>query len=633
MAHWLKWKSGMIVLAFAMVSALAIGSSAHGAGVKATFGFDGWFRPGSWSPVRVEIESGVAPFAGELVLKVPRTTLRSVTPSYVYVRLPVSLDAGARAVHWFTLPLVESPHLFELLLLSSGGGAADHAAFSLRSGAVAGPIVLILDPEKRSWSWISAASGQREQTAPTAFAYASHPTELPDDPLALSALTAIVMVSEFPAAALSPGQVKALRRYVEYGGNLVLVGGPTPPAFGAAWSWLPFAVSSAVGHIDAVDGTKAPAWLLADRPPGSEPGLIHSASYGAGHVILFAANPLHPGVRALEPAEVWAAALERPLPLARPGQFLPADEEIWRLLESSPVATKLPNGVLAAVWGYLGLTVILLIWGRQRRLAFAFLPPAIVAGCWILVWQTSAPALRDRVAATEAQLGFGVTEGLIVNRSYLTVATTAPRPARLDLATPPPAPFPAGYDLSRDVVLHRTAAGVSVERLAFGAPLHFVHESIEELPVFASRSPERERTYYIMNNSPYALEYAYIVERDRYYALGTLTPGARRAFSPPPGVRPGRAGWVPLAIQGELERMERSVRPTRLESGLLVLAASRGLDDSIYFGRRDEPLLVALVRSPGVFALSPPSYERRVRAVVLPIPVGLPPWAQGGDGT
>lgn len=323
------------------------GPAAADSGVlaAATPAYGGVYRPGSWLPVRVDLENNGVDRSVEVrvglregvqyaaQLDLPNGGRKSVTV-YVYLsgasrRLALRVIGGAEEL------------ISQSLDLHPTGGRARVV------GLVSGGAPLPLPPRLPDGSPLTGV--------PLA------PTELPEHPLGLSTFDTLVL-EDVATADLSQGQLAAIEQWVLRGGQLLLGGGlglerslaglPSPmrPASVSTVDSVP--VMSLLGSADegapdlplarlapqpGLDG-RAPYTVPVAGLGGDESSLLLEQNYGRGAVSLFALPLAHPSLLGWAGRDqLWADLLR--LPALLPNGFAPDGVSSDGLVEGNLAST------------------------------------------------------------------------------------------------------------------------------------------------------------------------------------------------------------------------------------------------------------------------------------------------------
>jgi len=318
------------VLAVLAASLLSLPVHADGAGLALNLeaGWDGGGQVGAWVPIVVTARNDSAgEFNGTLVLQ-PK---RSAGNGYAYpgsstaYQEPIALARGAeKRVTIFGQFADYGGGTYEATLVDPGGAVLSRS----NSGGVnpnAFTIGLLSDS--------SQAESELRDVRLRAITAVVHftPQTLPDSPLLLSGLAAIV-IGDFDSSTLSQAQSFAITDYVGLGGTLVITAGsswrrtfahlPTPlvalrPEAGATVSMAPLMdllEQTSTVQAPAVTGPVAAAARVVLADAAGTPLLVEMG-YGLGRVEELTVDPAADPIagRSGETKQSWAAALGRTL--------------------------------------------------------------------------------------------------------------------------------------------------------------------------------------------------------------------------------------------------------------------------------------------------------------------------------
>lgn len=639
----------LAALATASLTALpppagAAAPAAQPAGVtlSARPAYEGGFRVGTWLPVVVDLANeGVdrvvqvrvgsregAQYAATVDL--PNSGRKSVTV-YAYMtpasrRLVVRLLEGDQELAAQTLQLTPANQRARLVGVLAGQGAAVRPPARLSDGLslVAVPLA---------------------------------PADLPDHPLGLSGLSALVL-EEVATAELRPAQLTALAEWVARGGQLVLGGGP---GLATTLAGLPEALRPAevaavapapAGSLFAgvAGGADVPLAQLAPRPgpDGRAPYSVPipavagpgtaalEQSLGRGAVVALALPLGHPALAAWEGAPLMWEQLLRPS-LELPPGFAPdsmtvdgfVEGNLASTLTSLPALEFPPLGLLAGlVVAYIVLVgpVTFFVLRRLDRQALG----------WVVV-----PAITLLFAGLTLALGYALRGGDIVFNqvSLLEPVDGAPgqarvrtfvglfSPERRDYALevagtsaggPPPllrpisvqGPWDTSTPAGRGVYVQR--AGADAEARDF----EVAQWSLRALAADSTMSVEGLRATLrlagdtlvgeVVNGSPLALTDVALIQGERVVRLGDLAPGEARSgeLRRRQPAQPGAFGpTVPMSYLVFGEEMDSQSKaggqplPPDIQQRIRILDALYNYGPS---PRGGQPLLIAWADTAGL---------------------------------
>ena len=184
-------------------------------------GFDSFFRPSQWTPVRVELGNNGESIKGRLVVR-PETSGRVVGNAF---STSIDLPNGARKSATLYIQARSFPDTIRVELIDEDGiihASREARLNDLRPGdqlyaVVSGPNVIA-----PNLAGVHIGGAAAEQAL-----WRIH--EIPDRDLALQALDAMLFINVY-SDNLSSAQVRAIRRWVQSGGHLIVSGGPAAQA-------------------------------------------------------------------------------------------------------------------------------------------------------------------------------------------------------------------------------------------------------------------------------------------------------------------------------------------------------------------------------------------------------------------
>ncbi len=273
-------------------------------------GFDSYFRPGEWTPIRIELKNNGESVTGRLVVR-PETSGTVVGNAF---STPIDLPTGAAKSALLNIQARTFPDQIRVELIDDKGlvqAAREASLFDLAPqnqlyAVVTGPTTA---PPNLSGAHIG---GFRAEQA----IWGAH--EIPEHGPSLGSLDMMLLVN-IDSESLSNGQRRALLHWVEGGGHLIVSGGPSAlGAAGALSELLPLTPEStqsiddlsALARYAAADSSLSQRTVIAvgdahedaqalveqDGAP-----LLLRREIGAGLVDYLAADPT------LEPLASWQA--------------------------------------------------------------------------------------------------------------------------------------------------------------------------------------------------------------------------------------------------------------------------------------------------------------------------------------
>ena len=200
-------------------------------------GFDSFFRPGFWTPVRVDLRNNGESVVGRLVIR-PETSGTVVGNAF---STAIDLPGGAQKSATINIQARSFPDSIRVELIDDEGFIRATQQASLFDVQPFDHLIAVVSAPNRALpnlAGVHIGGSHAEQAL-----WAAH--ELPEDAQSLQALNMILLI-DIDSDSLSAGQQLALRRWLRSGGHLIVAGGPT-------------AQSSARGLLD----------ILPLRPEGS----------------------------------------------------------------------------------------------------------------------------------------------------------------------------------------------------------------------------------------------------------------------------------------------------------------------------------------------------------------------------
>ena len=180
-------------------------------------GFGGFFRPGKWLPLRVELANNGESLAGRVVVR-PETSGTVVGNAF---STPVDLPSGAQKTATLYIQARSFPDRLRVELIDTAGDVRamrETPLIDLALGDLLAAVVTSANRSVPNFAAMHIGGGKAEQTLLQVH-------ELPDRAQGLEALDVIALVNcdseDFTAA-----QRKAIRRWLADGGHLIIAGGP-----------------------------------------------------------------------------------------------------------------------------------------------------------------------------------------------------------------------------------------------------------------------------------------------------------------------------------------------------------------------------------------------------------------------
>ncbi len=184
-------------------------------------GFDSFFRPRQWTPVRVELGNNGESVKGRLVIR-PETSGTVVGNAFSSA---IDLPNGARKSATLYIQARSFPDSIRVELIAEDGlihATREARLYDLRSGdqlyaVVSGPNVAV-----PNLAGVHIGGAAAEQAL-----WQIH--DIPERALALSALDALLLIN-VNSDSMSSAQRRAIQRWVQDGGHLIVIGGPAAQA-------------------------------------------------------------------------------------------------------------------------------------------------------------------------------------------------------------------------------------------------------------------------------------------------------------------------------------------------------------------------------------------------------------------
>ncbi len=195
-------------------------------------GFDSFFRPDDWTPVRVQVRNNGESVAGRLVIR-PETSGTVVGNAF---STPIDLPAGAEKVEIINIQARTFPDSLRVELIDDEDfivASQEATLLDLRQQDQLYAVVTGANTEPVSLAGVHIGGYEAEQALWDI-------TNVPDNPIALQSLNMMVLL-DVDSENLATAQRAAIQRWVEGGGHLVVIGGPSAQTTAAAFiDILPF---------------------------------------------------------------------------------------------------------------------------------------------------------------------------------------------------------------------------------------------------------------------------------------------------------------------------------------------------------------------------------------------------------
>lgn len=195
-------------------------------------GFDSFFRPDQWTPVRIQVKNNGESLTGRLVIR-PETSGTVVGNAF---STPIDLPAGSEKSAMINIKARSFPDTIRVELIDDTG----FIHYSQEAG------LIDLQQQDQLYAVVTGAN-----TAPISLAgvhIGGHEAEqavwdignIPDNGIALESLD-MMMIINIDSESLSTAQRTAIQTWVRNGGHLVVIGGPSAQLTAQAFSdILPF---------------------------------------------------------------------------------------------------------------------------------------------------------------------------------------------------------------------------------------------------------------------------------------------------------------------------------------------------------------------------------------------------------
>jgi len=398
---------------FAIVLLIALPVTSHAVSIKASYGFDGAAKSGSWNPIFVTLSNMSADTVdGTLTVQQTRSPLPK---SSALVNLP---PHSQKRYTVYTKISEYSGPISVLLSTSSGAVTTGEAKMSIAPED--DRLIVTVGDRASSPSFLSK---EIIRVPPRRFNYGSpklveaninvgciEPRDLPDRPAAYQSVDVLVL-QDFDATAANPKSLQAIGMWVASGGTLVIPTGPDYRKFTSNAFYddlLPVTIQgtadvSGLNSLSALGKKPFPAGPVtickaALKPVIgkviiSESGLpiVAAREYGAGRVIFLAFDTKSSPFRDWNGAtEFWKFIIKtsepdplvKPTAIINPGYPQAPPSGINELLQQD-TSVKMPslNVIMIFLLSYLIVLVPVnyFVLNRRRKLEFAWVTtPAIV---------------------------------------------------------------------------------------------------------------------------------------------------------------------------------------------------------------------------------------------------------------
>ncbi len=300
-------------------------------------GFDSFFRPQEWTPLRIELQNNGESLTGRLVVR-PETSGTVVGNAF---SAPIDLPTGAAKSTTLNIQARTFPDQIRVELIDDDGvvrAAREADLIDLARGNQLYAVVSGPNTAAPNLTRLHIGGFKAEQAL-----WRAH--DIPERSLSLGALDMMMLIN-IDGESLSSGQRRAIEHWVEAGGHLIVTGGPSALGLAALTEILPLSPrgSQALDDLSALahfagdkDALSQRSVVAIGEPREDAKTLVAQAGVplllrreiGAGLVDFLAADPT------LEPLASWARL-----------------DDLWRKL----LATRAPHpawreGFTRPAWG------------------------------------------------------------------------------------------------------------------------------------------------------------------------------------------------------------------------------------------------------------------------------------------
>jgi hypothetical protein len=336
----------------------------QGLAFSARAGFDGYYKDGSWIPVRISVENNGADLGGSLRISVPRDYGAAET---IFTR-PVDLPTQSRReIFLYVLPDGVISNL-KATLVDRNNRPITSSSVRLVQASTSDLIYGVLAGSPSAFNGLADV----DPGSGSAFVAQLEPGDLPSAGRGWQALDVLV-VSDVDTGALTPEQRGALEEWVAGGGRLIVAGGPAWQKTAAGLTnLLPVSPTrtrtvselAGLGNFAAFvapegSGVAAEGALTGDAAVLARHGdlpLVVSRRLGFGQVVYLALDPAFAPLKGWDGFEglfrnILSVSLDRP---GWASGFVN-----WS--SARDAVTALPNLELPSAWQICGFLVIYLV--------------------------------------------------------------------------------------------------------------------------------------------------------------------------------------------------------------------------------------------------------------------------------
>lgn len=412
-------------------------------------GFDSFFRPEQWTPVRIELKNNGESLTGRLVVR-PETSGTVVGNAF---SAPIDLPTGAAKSTLLNIQARSFPDQIRVELIDDEGivrASRETGLIDLGAQTQLYAVVTGANTAAPNLSGVHLGGFKAEQAI-----WRTH--EIPEQGLSLGSLD-LMMLINIDGESLSSGQRRAIEDWVEGGGHLIVTGGPSALSLAALSDILPLSPSGSqsldeLGALARYAGDNSPlaqrAVVAVGEPRADSVTLVSQAGIplllrreiGAGLVDFLAADPtLAPLASWARADDLWRKLLatRSPRPTWREGFTLPE----WGAdaIANLPGVDLLPpmQTLCLFLFSYIALIGPLnyFVLSRLRRNGYAWLTIPIVIVCFTLIAWTVGFSLRGAeiiVSRMTVAQSFADRDEALVDQF---VGLLSPRRATYSLALP-----------------------------------------------------------------------------------------------------------------------------------------------------------------------------------------------------
>ena len=181
-------------------------------------GFDSFFRPEMWTPVRVELANNGESVSGHLVIR-PETSGTVVGNAF---STPIDLPSGAQKSATINIQARSFPDSLRVELIDAEGNIRATREASLNDLPPHNQLIAVVSGPNTAAPNLSGVhiGGSIAQQA------LWQPHDIPEDGLSLQALDILLLINT-DSENLSGRQHRAIRHWLQAGGHLIVAGGPS----------------------------------------------------------------------------------------------------------------------------------------------------------------------------------------------------------------------------------------------------------------------------------------------------------------------------------------------------------------------------------------------------------------------